>query len=451
MNNRLIAGYNNQNSILVVSSYPEEGIKYSGKVCAVGGYAKNTLLSLKEYFKENNEDRKIVVLTLKTGNEEMYIENGILVWRIFERNKPLSYSNLLKAILKFNLIKDVLVEFEFASFGSSQTTSLLPFILLFLRGMGKNTVLVLHQVLSDLSLLTGHLGWKKTSIKVSIYNKILQIFLFMLILPVNKVVVLEELLKKRLVSMVGFKEKIHVIPHGIDRGFKSPSKKIARNKLNIKEKEFVLLYFGYLTWYKGVDFLIKTLASQKGTIGGRKIRLIIAGGESVTQKTKIHYKKFVDYIYTLTNHSPEITITGFVPEQSIPLYFSAADLVVLPYRVFMSSSGPLSFAATFNKPFIISSSLKGYFESSDFINCLKESGLRKEDIMFALDKRKFIEKLKVTMEPKRLSSLSTFSQLLAKRRDFRFLAPAYAKLFYGKRQKLLAPIFTPVTLLRSTV
>lgn len=449
--NRLVAGYNNQNSILVVSSYPEEGIKYSGKVCAVGGYAKNTLLSLNEYFKENNEDRKIVVLTIKTGKEEIYIENGILVWRIFERNKPLSYFSLLKAVLKFNFIKDVLVEFEFASFGDSKTTSLFPFILLFLRGIGKDTVLVLHQVPSDLSLLTGHLGWEKTSIKVSIYNKIVQIFLFMLILSVNKVVVLEEMFKKRLVAMIGFKEKIHVIPHGIDRGINLPSRKLARSKLNIKTKEFVLLYFGYLTWYKGVDFLIQALASQKGTIGGKKIRLIVAGGESMTQKTKIHYRKFVDYIYALTNHSPQITITGFVPEQDIPQYFSAADLVVLPYRVFMSSSGPLSFAAAFNKPFIISSALEGYFESPDFSNCLKESGLRKEDIMFALKEKRFTEKLKFVMEPGRLSSLSTFSQLLAKRRDFRFLAPVYAKLFNNNRQKLLSPIFTPVTLLRSTV
>lgn len=448
--NGLVGRYNNQNSILVISSYPEEGIKYSGKVCAVGGYTKNTLLSLDEYFKENNGDRKIVVLTIKTGKEEMYVENGILVWRIFERNNPLSYFSLLKVVLKFNLIKDVLVEFEFASFGDSKTTSLFPFILLFLRGIRKNTVLVLHQVLSDLSLLTGHLGWKKTSIKVSIYNKIVQTFLFMLVLPVNQVVVLEEMFKKRLVAMVGFKEKIHVIPHGIDRRINLPFRKIARSKLNIKKNEFVLLYFGYLTWYKGVDFLIKTLASHKGTIGGRKIRLIVAGGESMTQKTKIHYHKFVDYIYALTNHSPQITITGFVPEQDIPQYFSAADLSVLPYRVFMSSSGPLSFAAAFNKPFIISSALEGYFESADFINCLKESGLRKEDIMFDLNEAKFIQKLKVVMEPGRLSSLSKFSQFLAKKRDFRFLAPAYAKLFNSNRQKLLSPIFTPVTLLQST-
>lgn len=449
--NRLVSGYNNQNSILVISSYPEEGVKYSGKVCAVGGYAKNTLFSLKDYFKENNEDRKIVVLTLKTGKEEMYVENGILVWRIFERNKPLSYTSLLKAVLKFNFIKDVLVEFEFASFGDTQTTSLFPFILIFLRGMGKNTVLVLHQVFSDLSLLTGHLGWKKTSIKVSIYNKILQIFLFIMILPVSKVVVLEEMFKKRLVAMIGFKEKIYVIPHGIDRGLKLPSRKIARNKLNIKTKEFVLLYFGYLTWYKGVDFLIKTLAGQKGIIDGRKIRLIIAGGESMTQKTKIHYRKFVDYIYTLANHSPQITITGFVPEQDIPQYFSVADLVVLPYRVFMSSSGPLSFAATFAKPFIISSTLKGYFESADFSSCLKESGLRKEDIMFALEESKFIEKLRSVMEPGRLSSLSTFSQLLVQKRDFRFLAPTYAKLFNNNSQKLLSPVLPRLLFLKSAV
>lgn len=447
--NRLVNGYNNQNSILVISSYPEEGVKYSGKVCAVGGYAKNTLFSLNEYFKENQENRKIVVLTLKTGKEEMYVENGILVWRIFERNNPLSYLNLIKAIFKFRLIKDILVEFEFASFGDAKTTLFIPFILLFLWVKGKSTILVLHQVLADLSLLTGHLGWKKTSIKVSIYNRLLQFFLFLLILPVKKVIVLEEMLKKRLVAMIGFEKKIVVIPHGIDKWLKLPSGKIARNKLNIQKNEFVLLYFGYLAWYKGVDFLIKAIAGHKGTIAGKKIRLIIAGGESVTQKTKIHYRKFIDYIDALTNHSTQITITGFVPEQDISRYFSAADLVVLPYRVFMSSSGPLSLTATFNKPFIISSALEGYFESQDFLNCLKESSLKKEDLMFDLNDAKFIQKLKVVMEPKRLSSLSMFSKLLAQKRGFNSLAPVYADLLNNNRQKILFPVIAPANLLRS--
>lgn len=447
--NRLVSEYNNQNSILVISSYPEEGVKYSGKVCALGGYAKNTLFSLNGYFKENNENRKIVVLTLKTNKEDMYIENGILVWRIFERNNPLSYLSLLKAIFKFSSIKDILVEFEFSSFGDAKTTLFIPFILLLLWTKGKSTVLVLHQVLDNLSLLTGHLGWKKNSIKVSIYNKLLQFFLFLLILPVKKVVVLEEMLKKRLIAMIGFEKKIVVIPHGIDEWLNLPSGKIARSKINIQKNEFVLLYFGYLTWYKGVDFLIKTIAGQEGIIAGKKIRLIIAGGESVTQKTKIHYKEFVNSIYGLAKSSTQITITGFVPEQDISQYFSAADLVVLPYRVFMSSSGALSFTTAFNKPFIISSALEGYFESQDFLSCLKESGLKKENLMFDLNEAKFIQKLKVVIEPKRLSSLSMFSKLLAQKRGFSSLIPVYANLLNSSRQKILLPVLAPINLLRS--
>lgn len=428
----LVGQYNNQDSILVISSYPEEGIKYSGKVCAVGGYAKNTLLSLSDCLKKDGQERKIIVLTLKTGKEEMYVENGILVWRIFERNKPLSYLKLLKAILKFKDVKDILVEFEFASFGDSKTTALLPLLTWFLRILGKETSLVIHQVVSDLSVLTGHLGWEKHSIKTSIYNKLLQIFLFILMAPVKNIIVLEEIFKQRLASMIGLKNKIYVIPHGIDRELRLPKVKTNKN-------EFVLLYFGYLTWYKGVDFLIKTI-SEHQQINGKKIRLIIAGGESVTQKTKSHYRRFVEDIYALSD-SPNIEITGFVSEKQIPKFFAQADLVILPYRVFMSSSGPLSFASAFGKPFILSTPLKDYFKSSDFSDSLNEANLQEEDIIFDLEPKKLIEKIRFAMDQDKLSALSKFSALLAEKRDFYSLSSSYARILSDNPKPSFSPIF----------
>jgi len=64
---------------------------------------------------------------------------------------------------------------------------------------------------------------------------------------------------------------------------------------------------------------------------------------------------------------------GFLDEKDLPVYFGAADLVVLPYRTFMSSSGPLSLAQAMGKPFILSEEAARVLKTQDF----KESfGLR---------------------------------------------------------------------------
>ena len=59
------------------------------------------------------------------------------------------------------------------------------------------------------------------------------------------------------------------------------------------------------------------------------IHLILAGGPAHSLKGR-HYQQFLETTKKVAN--PHITITGFLPEHEIPLYFQAAGLVILPYR-----------------------------------------------------------------------------------------------------------------------
>src|SRR3989344_9076526 len=124
---RLIEKYNLPESILLISSYPEKGVHYSQKVCAVGGFAKNTIEALQ---KKNNRTRYVILTTTFNGKSEIYEENNVLVIRLFKRNRISSYIPLIKAIFTFNKIKNVLIEFEFSSWGNTKTTSI--FVLIFL-------------------------------------------------------------------------------------------------------------------------------------------------------------------------------------------------------------------------------------------------------------------------------------------------------------------------------
>lgn len=390
-------------------------MKYSDKVCAVGGFTKNTLVSLKKEFENKEEKRKIIVLTVTTnGKQEIYQEKEALVIRCFNRNQPQSYLFLLRYLLKFNRVKDLLVEFEFASFGNTLTTGLFPIVLWFGKILGKNINLVLHQVIFDLNELSGHIGFKKSSLKSLLFEKLLKIFYWLLCVPAKKIIVLEQEFKKRLSKIIS-KRKILVIPHGVDTKLKAMAKNLARKKLGIKKNEKVILYFGYLTWYKGIDWLTKQIKNSK---------LIIAGGPSFTQKNKAHYQRFLKGVYQAVEKADNICLTGFVKEKDISLYFSATDLVILPYRAFISSSGPLSLALSFAKPFILSKPLEKILETDDFKKGLKEAKINGKDFIFDFNRESLIEKLKKA----NFDKLTKFSQIMREKRSFENLSLSYVKI-----------------------
>jgi glycosyltransferase involved in cell wall biosynthesis len=87
--------------------------------------------------------------------------------------------------------------------------------------------------------------------------------------------------------------------------------------------------------------------------------LIIAGGDTPGLSVageKVYSEKLKERAQSV---SPNIQFTGFVQENDVGMYFSAADLVVLPYTIGMSSSGPLAVAVAYDRPFIASTALEG--------------------------------------------------------------------------------------------
>jgi glycosyltransferase involved in cell wall biosynthesis len=180
----------------------------------------------------------------------------------------------------------------------------------------------------------------------------------------------------------------------------------AKKALGIAPDKKVILYFGYLSWYKGADLFFKFAKKMANS----NYHFLLAGGPSFTNVHKPHYKKYLDLFI---NPPKNIQITGFVPEDKISLYFSAADLVVLPYRTMMSSSGPLSLAFSFEKPLVMSEKMKDYVKTKDFYTAMNELKLSHEDIFFKLNNKSFSMALQ-----KNHSQLVQFSRHMKKLREF---------------------------------
>ncbi|MGJ1434845.1 MULTISPECIES: glycosyltransferase [Sphingobacterium] len=123
------------------------------------------------------------------------------------------------------------------------------------------------------------------------------------------------------------------------------SKKEARRLLKIAEEDKVVLFFGFIRQYKGLDILLEALAHSK--VRDLGVKLLLAGefyGDPAPYLELIKKYKLEEFIFMHTD---------FIPNQEVGRYFSAADCVVLPYRS-ATQSGITQVAYHFDLPMIVS-------------------------------------------------------------------------------------------------
>jgi glycosyltransferase involved in cell wall biosynthesis len=117
---------------------------------------------------------------------------------------------------------------------------------------------------------------------------------------------------------------------------------VARNYFGLNEDEKVLLFFGFIRPYKGLDLLIEGLAKTKS----KNVKLIIAG-EFYTDE-----KPYFDLAKQWRIEDKLIWKNHFISNEEVGLYFCAADLVVQPYK-HATQSGVTQIAYHFEKPMIV--------------------------------------------------------------------------------------------------
>ena len=143
-------------------------------------------------------------------------------------------------------------------------------------------------------------------------------------------------------------EKVTVIPYGINNvvPFTEQTSAEARRMLGLQEGERVILYFGAIKQYKGLEYLV-TAFQQIAAQGN--YRLIIAG-----ERKKGHEEYWRSIQQTIEAHASRERILleiKFIPDDETEIYFKAADVAVLPY-IEIFQSGILFMAYSFGLPVI---------------------------------------------------------------------------------------------------
>jgi glycosyltransferase involved in cell wall biosynthesis len=116
-------------------------------------------------------------------------------------------------------------------------------------------------------------------------------------------------------------------------------------QLTIGNREKIILFFGFIRKYKGLDILLRAMAEPAIKESG--IRLLVAGEfyeDSNLYKQLIEELKIGDRL---------IIKTDFIPDGEVQYYLCAADAVIQPYR-HATQSGVTPLAYHFEKPMIVS-------------------------------------------------------------------------------------------------
>lgn len=159
----------------------------------------------------------------------------------------------------------------------------------------------------------------------------------------DRFLVLSDSVKKDLRHLTN--KPILQCPHPLYDNFGNPiPKSIARAQLGLNSDETVLLFFGFIRDYKGLDLLMRAYADQR--IDKNRVRLMVAG-EFYNNEDK--YKQ-LEVELQLQGHIR--WFSQFIPDDKVAVYFSAADIVVQPYKS-ATQSGVTQIAYHFDKPMIV--------------------------------------------------------------------------------------------------
>ena len=122
------------------------------------------------------------------------------------------------------------------------------------------------------------------------------------------------------------------------------SKTEARTHLQLNNSDKIILFFGFIRQYKGLDLLLKAMSDER--IRSANIKLLIAGE---------FYEDEQPYLQLIQENGLETQVilkTSFIPDNEVKYYLCAADCVVQPYRN-ATQSGVTPLAYHFEKPMIV--------------------------------------------------------------------------------------------------
>jgi len=350
-------------SVAIISPYPAPGER-SFYGSGVVTYSERLAKALAGHYSVS------VIANALPGAPASYEDGGVRIYRTFSSN-PLYLINIFRTLRRIR--PDVVhIQHSYFLYGGFFEGALFPLLVLLCRTLSK-VVVTMHDLPSPeqlddkaflkQNLLPEHSSMLKAGIRV--VTKAIGLL-------ADAIIVHESFLGDVATRSYGIpKGKLVIKPHGVNM-VKPLDRLSSRDRLGIDDHKKLILFFGYLVGYKGIDHLIRVFRDR---LDGGEYAMIIAGGIHPRARQNPMYSEWMEGIVEEVNRlkmeGREISLTGFVDDPSP--YFSAADMVVLPYTTRFSASGPAAIAASYGVPVFITDHGANNIEE-DIVRFVKDNG-----------------------------------------------------------------------------
>ena len=208
---------------------------------------------------------------------------------------------------------------------------------LYYKFLGKRLVFTAHNI--DEQQRDGNKNiLNQLSLKI-LYNLVDHIF-------VHTIKMKEELIQDFNIKV----NKVTVIPFGINNTLPRThsTRADARNALGLQDYHKILLFFGNIAPYKGLEDLVTAAVHLRER--DDSYRVIIAGQ---VKNCRSYWRNLKQAINAHELNKYITARTEYVPDHEVEMYFKCADVLVLPYK-FIYQSGVLFLSYSFGLPVIAS-------------------------------------------------------------------------------------------------
>jgi glycosyltransferase involved in cell wall biosynthesis len=328
----------------IVTSFPEEGANKSG----IAYFAKTVLDPL-----IGNGDEFVILADASTGADgatEQYAPN-MTVRRCWSFGYFAPFQIFREALRhRFDVLH---FEYDVYLYGGVVAAVILPFLMRILRMRGTQIVTTLHGVVSQRVVTREMLRENGFVLPYSRIGKAGFYIIYSLFnWASNRIIVLELKLGDILEAEYRVpRRKLFVCPHPLMYESARPSQSEARARCGIGPGK-VALFFGYASYYKGLDVLLDAIEIARRSEPELALHLVASRHPRLQGNER--YEEFYDAFKTKAK-AVGATLYDFVPEDKLADLLAASDVVVLPYTAAYGASGALNAVFAARRPVLVSS------------------------------------------------------------------------------------------------
>lgn len=328
----------------VVTSFPEVGANKSG----IAYFAKTVLDPL-----IGNGDDFVILADASTGKRgatERYASN-MTVRRCWSFGYFAPFQIFREALRhRFDVLH---FEYDVYLYGGVVAAIILPFLMRILRLRGTQIVTTLHGVVSQRVVTREMLRENGFVLPYSRIGKAGFYIIYSLFnWASDRIIVLELKLGEILESEYRVpRSRLFVCPHPLMYETAPRSQAEARARCGIGPGK-VVLFFGYASYYKGLDVLLDAIQIARAAEPDLALHLVASRHPRLQGNPR--YEEFYD-AFKAKASAVGAKLYDFVPESELADLLAASDVVVLPYTAAYGASGALNAVFAARRPVLVSS------------------------------------------------------------------------------------------------